>query len=225
MRFKTWAVVALLSSSMWAADLVFVVGEWPPFVGETEVDYGSSAKQVTDTCEKAGLECQIEFMPWKRAITLTKKGVADGTFPWVGDAEGRAEAFIVSPKLFDSKTVIFYTGELPEGAEKDYSKLSAKKPVGINSYTDAEKVKSMGVKIHMVNSGDLAWKMIEKGRADAFIDDADVGMAECKKHAPSVCDQIKMSPPVRSAPMNVLFSRVGDDAKNANIKKFIEAMQ
>lgn len=223
MKLRHLALSFFLVAGAQAADLVFAVGEWPPFVGESEIDYGTSSKQVMDICAKAGLKCDIEFMPWKRAYTLTQKGVADGTYPWTYVQE-REEAFHISPELFQGKSVIFYTGDaLAEGANKDYAKLEGRKIVGINSYTDAEKIKKSGMKIHMVNDAKLAWKMMGAGKADTFIDDAEVGMAECKLHAPEVCNKIKLSEPIRTSSMRVLFSRVGNNGDK--IKQFIEAMK
>lgn len=223
-KLNVLLVSGILASSAFAADLTFTIGEWPPYTGETEVDYGLSSKQVSDICAKAGLKCEMEFMPWKRAITMTKKARSEGTFPWVCGAETRKGQFMESKPLFQGETVIFYTGDLPEGAESDITKLSSKNPVGINSYTDAETLKSKGVKIHMVNEAKLAWKMMAKGRADSFIDDKEVGLAECRIHAPEVCDKIKISKPVRSSNMCVLFTRVGDDNQNEKMKKFMDAM-
>lgn len=222
MKLRSFLLSTLLVSGLSAADLTFAIGEWPPYTGETEVDYGTTTKQVKEICTKAGLTCEFEFMPWKRAFSLTEKGTTDGTFPWESD-DSYKEKFLMSPKITSTEVVAFSTKELPAGLAADYKKLAETKVVGVNGYTFPEKVKSEGIKIHMVNESKLAWKMIEKGKADTYIDDQAVGMAECKSYAPSICGNLKVSDSLLSSPMSILFTRVGqhDEA----IKKFLEAMK
>lgn len=215
---KALVLAAALSSSvLYAQTVVFAIGEWEPFTGETMEGYGLSTKVVTKACEKAGLNCEYEFMPWKRAYTMTMKGRVVGTFPWSRGDEERMEQFHHSEQFVSmSSPVIFYEKSvtLPDGAEKDTMKLKDLPLVGINSYTDSEQLKKAGIKIHMVNESKLAWKMMEKGRAKVFIDDLQVGKSECAKFTPGFCANMKTSAPLRESGMHILYPRVDENAKD-----------
>ncbi len=213
-----------LAASIMAGDLVFTIGEWPPYTGQMEKEYGTTAKKVKDICAKANLTCDFEFMPWKRAYAVTNTGKAAGTFPWEVD-DSHKDAFIFSPTIEKTEIVVFHTKPIPEGATKDLKLLGNSDLVGVAGYTTPENIKNMGVKIHMVNSSELAWKMIEMGRMSAFVDDKQVGMSECKLYTPSICDKLTVSEPILTSPMVILFSRVADEKVSENIKKFMEAMK
>lgn len=209
------ALVAALALNAQAETVTFAIGEWEPYTGETAPDYGLSSKIISTACEKAGLTCEYEFMPWKRAYNMAMKGAVIGTFPWSAEEKERQDKFYPSKESVSStETVFFYKDiEFPADAIKDFNKLNGLPLIGINGYTNSEKIKEMGIKIHMVNDSKLAWKMIEKGRGKILPDDVLVGKAECKKHTPSICDSMKTSEPIRSSPMHILFSRVVDNSE------------
>lgn len=204
-----------------AQTVTFAIGEWEPYTGETITDYGLSAKVVTKACEKAGIKCEYEFMPWKRAYSMAMKGRVIGTFPWSSDAEERQEKFFPSVEaVSDTTTVFFYKKDVafPEGGNKDFNKLQGLPLVGMQGYTNSEALKDQGIKIHLVSDSAKAWKMIEKGRAGVIPDDIQVGKAECNKYAPSICADMMTSEPIRSSPMHILFSRVDNNAKEVREK-------
>lgn len=218
MMFKKALLTALFgfATLAQAQTVTFAIGEWEPYTGETVADYGLSAKVVTKACEKAGITCEYEFMPWKRAYNMAMKGRVIGTFPWSSDAPERQEKFFPSVEsVSDTTTVFFHKKDVvfPAGGNKDFNKLDGLPLVGMQGYTNSEALKKMGVKIHLVSDSAKAWKMIEKGRAGVLPDDIQVGKAECQKYAPTVCEQMMTSEPIRSSPMHILFTRVDDNAK------------
>lgn len=225
MRFLKLTMASLImGTSVYAADMVFAIGEWPPYTGETEIEYGTTTKRVKEICEKAGLECSFEFMPWKRAFNMAQKGRVAGTFPWEADPSYE-ESFILSPKVTATEVVAFSTKDIPAGLKSDYTQFNAMKLVGVNGYTFPETLKKDGVKIHMVNESKLAWRMLKGGKAHTYVDDKAVGEVECKAYAADICGNLKVSEPLLSSDMSVLFTRVGDERVSGNIQKFIAAMK
>lgn len=223
---RTFLGSILLALSVSAADLVFAIGEWPPYTGEMEKDYGTTTKKVQAICDKAGLICEYNFMPWQRAKEVVKAGKAEGTFPWeTTTAEELEKAYLVSPAITETEVVIFSLNkDLPDGANKNFSLLNKVNPVGVQGYMYPEQIKKDGIGIHMVTKSELAWKMLEGGRADTYIDDKKVGLAECEQFTPNICKNLIISDPIIVSPMSIIFTRIGNDRQQQAVDKFLDAM-
>ena len=62
--------------------LLLVTNEWAPYTSENLGEYGMVSKIVALAMEEAGLEYEIQFRPWARALEMVKYGDAWGSF-WI----------------------------------------------------------------------------------------------------------------------------------------------
>ncbi len=52
--------------------------EWPPYLGSNLKNQGFVAEVVREAFTRAGYQVTIDFLPWNRAFSLTKRGDYDG---------------------------------------------------------------------------------------------------------------------------------------------------
>ncbi len=96
-------VASLCLSASTAKEKFHFVGmyEYPPFNSFKEVNgkkklVGLDIELITAAAEKAGVDIEIELVPWPRALLMAKQGKADGIFNagWVNNRE----EFLYYPK-------------------------------------------------------------------------------------------------------------------------------
>lgn len=200
----------------YAEHVSVTTGEWVPYVGELEVGYGKTGSLIGEACKRAGYECDIVFMPWKRAWEVAKKGDAEATIVWVG-SEDRAEEMHPSqtPIAFDVSSVFYNKNSLKEPPKiSEWKDLENYKVVGVRSYYYTQKAEEAGVEVHKVNSADLAWKMLALGRADIYVSNEVVAELEMEKYIKdSRANIAKLDDSIVKKPMHIFYSRVNEDAK------------
>lgn len=64
--------VALAALPASAETLYLTSLEWPPYTGENLAEDGASAKVLREAMTQAGLELEIKFYPWQRAVNTAK---------------------------------------------------------------------------------------------------------------------------------------------------------
>ncbi len=165
-----------------------------------------------------GHEIEFEFMPWKRVYELTKKGDYSATYTWSTTPETQEEMLYPTNELSMPKEVCFFKkSKFPEGlsvSSLEDIKTQNLKVVGIASYWYEKALKDMGIKIHVVSTGELAWKMLNGGRADILLENIDVGNAESQTALGAGKNvEFGMTAPVKSQPMYLIFSRVHPKSK------------
>jgi polar amino acid transport system substrate-binding protein len=131
--------------------------EWPPYTGVNLVDDGASAKVVREALTAAGMDLQIRFFPWQRAVqTAREDGNFIGYFP-----EYHAES-IEADFLFSDPI-----GTSPLGFIEN-----AEKPVSWAALGDL-KPYTIGVVSGYVNTGEFD-ALMESGqlKTDPVTDDA-----------------------------------------------------
>jgi len=75
-------LLAILARPAAATDVVYLTTlEWPPYVGAALPGMGASASIIRQALATAGLETDVRFFPWKRAIAMAAKGQVHGYFP------------------------------------------------------------------------------------------------------------------------------------------------
>ena len=203
--------------------VVFATGEWAPFIGETLPEYGLHPQIITKVFTKMGYDVKFDFMPWKRVYQLTKKGDYIATFTWSKTPERAEEMFFPKNELSLSKEVAFYKkSKFPDGLTlSGLGDIKTKnlKVVGIASYWYEKALKDLGIKVHIVSTGDLAWKMLNGGRADIMIENYDVGNAESQAYLGQGKNaEFGITEPLKTQQMYLVFSRVHPKAKEVMAK-------
>ncbi|MEH0022838.1 MAG: transporter substrate-binding domain-containing protein [Desulfobacter sp.] len=213
MSILVLGVSLFLSGPSFGETLVFATGEWSPFIGEALPDYGLHSKILKDVFKEAGHEVEFEFMPWKRVYELTKKGDYIASFTWSKTQERQDQMLYPQNELSLSKEVGFYKkSKFPGGlsvSSLEDIKAQGLKVVGIASYWYEKPLKKMGIKVHIVSTGELAWKMLNGGRADIMIENIDVGKAESQSVLGAGKDaEFAMTDPLKTQQMYLIFSRI-----------------
>ncbi|OQY10015.1 MAG: hypothetical protein B6I28_01895, partial [Fusobacteriia bacterium 4572_132] len=110
-RIVLISILLLLWGSMIFAKSTIIIanGEWPPFSGEKLPYYGICSRMVTDIFEVENVKVEYKFVPWIRAIELTKLGkYYDAVIEFSKNKE-RLEKFYFSEKpILRSKMVLFH---------------------------------------------------------------------------------------------------------------------
>lgn len=96
-----------LTSLLWvstsaAEELHFVTEEFPPFsYSRGTIASGALPEIVDATCLILQWRCQIEVLPWRRALQQAEDGEVDGIFTVI-QSPARQQAFFITPMLVTS---------------------------------------------------------------------------------------------------------------------------
>lgn len=123
----------------------------------------------TETVRKVfnhlGYEVQIDFVPWKRALDLTKRGDYLATFPWSETSERKSD-FIFSNPIFSYKILTY----VPKNSPLQEIKKNGRKTLStcdiIGSSLAQHLPKEFKVKVHYVRQNDQCLAMQKSGRLD-----------------------------------------------------------
>lgn len=95
-------LVALSLSPLWSGAATWRVAslEWPPFAGSQLPEGGAGIAVLRAALKAEGIELQVEYFPWSRAILMSKRSVYAGLYPtWSEDVP---PGFIPSVPIFKS---------------------------------------------------------------------------------------------------------------------------
>jgi polar amino acid transport system substrate-binding protein len=137
-----------------------------------------------DAFAASGLDSELEWLPWARALRKTEKAQLNATFPWYKSKQREAK-FLFSAPLASESTAIFY----PKSLAFDWEKLQDLKPyrIGVNTdyfyseaFSQAEREKSLNVtRVHtelqligMLLRGRLDIILMGKAPGENFIQQA-----------------------------------------------------
>lgn len=209
------ALLIMVVTVFGAEKITFATGEWAPFISEEEEGYGIHAKRVKKIFEAMGYEVEFEFLPWKRAYTLVKRGKLPASFSWMHTKEREDEMFYPKHHLAESQEVVFYRKDkFPDGIKfNELCDLKDYKFAGIKSYWYEKALRDCGIFLHTISDAAPAWRFINKGRADLMIENIDVGPEMLKDALGDEAANFTHSKPVKSSKMYVIFSRVHDQGK------------
>jgi polar amino acid transport system substrate-binding protein len=150
--------------------LYLVTGDFAPFSGQ-HLPQGGMTTEITVAAFKAvGYHAHIDYQPWKRGYTNTRKHLYFGTFPYVED-KTRKKLFLFSKPLYTAESYFFVHKDFnrPFNNKEDLKGLRACLPIGyspreIQSYLDDGLIT-----VAIRPSNDAAcFRAIEKGRVDLY---------------------------------------------------------
>lgn len=146
--------------------------EWPPFTGKTLPDGGAGTAILREALKAEGIELEIEFIPWSRAIKVAKDSSYVGYYPaWPEDV---IDGFSKSDIIFKSPVGIAELVAKPLAWEK-LEDLKGKKIGTVQDYGNTAEfnalVKSGVILTEVVTDDATNVRKIAAGRIDgAFID-------------------------------------------------------
>jgi len=159
-------------SIFYSQELVFAIGEWPPYT--TESEKGLATEIVLAACNSVGIRCKIIHVPWLRAENYVEKGNAFATFPYAITKE-RQNKYLFSDPIFKSRNSIIYNNTNTKIDINNIRTIESFKnyKVGINTGSDALEIplRNIGAEVETTEIIDLSMKKLQTGRIDFIIED------------------------------------------------------
>lgn len=102
------ALLALAQGAGAQAPMRFVTEPFPPYTyaGPEGHAAGPMADVLQAACAKLAWRCDVEVLPWRRALAMAQRGEVEGIFTVV-DSPERRQYFHVSPPIIDARYVLF----------------------------------------------------------------------------------------------------------------------
>lgn len=181
-----FAVLCLLSSTLGHTNTVtpinITVGEWPPFISQSQKHNGFIADLLTDVFKAAGYQAKFVFYPWNRAYKTAALGRANATAVWMYKAE-REQDFYYSEPVLNEEFVFFHLKDTPFDWQSmtDLSTYNLGALLG-SSYGKAfdSALKKKQIKAEFVPNTKLNFINLISGRVDAFPLEKSVGIASMR---------------------------------------------
>ena len=187
------------------------IGEWPPYLGSGEPDYGPVSRILSAALARASVPVEYEFHSWQRGLNLARYGKREGTAVWF-HSKRRAQDFHISEPVIRSEYVFFHHRDLDFDWD-DPEDLRGYR-IGITrEYDYGEVIEQLlgmeGVHVEQASSDEHNLRKLLAGRIDLFPVDLVVGREMIRREfAGEHRDQLVWhSHPVRSGGPSLLLSR------------------
>lgn len=174
---------SLLGQTNQQKTVQITVGEWPPFISQSQQHNGFIADLINDVFEASGYQAIFTFYPWNRAYKTAAIGRADATAVWMHKTE-REQDFYYSAPVLKEEFVFFHL----QGTAFDWhsiADLTSYKLGGLlgSSYGEAfdKALKSNLVEAEFVPNTKLNFLNLLAGRVDAFPLEKSVGLASVRE--------------------------------------------
>ena len=108
-RYILLALSCLTNASIFAntvTNVTAAAGEWDPYVGEKLRNGGILTDITLSALSNAGVTVDLDYMPWNRALELTKTAKLDMTYGW-RKSEEREKLFLLSDPIIN-ETIHFF---------------------------------------------------------------------------------------------------------------------
>ena len=145
-------------------------GEWRPFLSKDLPHYGYASHIVSESFALVGLSVEYEFLPWKRASQVVKKGVLHGSVVW-SYREDREQWALYSKPIIVETVVLFHSTRIPVIEWGKIGDLRGMKVnVALGSSAPTFEVAAEDGILSLLEIGDIEsnFKMLLRGRADIF---------------------------------------------------------
>lgn len=155
------------SSTSMAEKLTFATLNWEPFYGENLPENGFFAALSREAFKRAGYDLELEFMPWKRALELAKRGKYDGILGAYYNKD-RTESFYFTDPVSQNEEVFIQK----KGRGITYSNLDELKKYKVGSLLGSAQGKElgeMGFSVEDAPDEIMNLKKLNAGRVDLFV--------------------------------------------------------
>jgi len=192
--------------------LRLAVGEWPPYISEEAPGGGPFLDRAVRVFEAAGYDVTIAWMPWNRALEMTRQGVYDATLPWYFTEERNKTFKYADTPVGFSEFVVFYRRDrFPKGLDLNSFDAIAESGLvvaGLAGYFYEKPLNSRDVPFRVLHQPKKAWTVMEKGLADIFLEARKVGYNDIRTFfGPDTVDDYAVGGSVRKDGMYVMVSR------------------
>lgn len=91
-------LLSLVATTSDAADVTLTTLEWPPYTSPSLPEGGATTSIVRQAFENIGIEADVVYLPWKRAITMAKDDSAAAAY-YPGYHCRHVEGFVASEPI------------------------------------------------------------------------------------------------------------------------------
>lgn len=183
-------VQLFLVFNLFGEQMTLVVGEWGLFSSVHQERNGIIPEIVEEACRNAGVELKVEFRAWSRAMELVKTGyVVDATAPWSKTPEREKDFYFSIPIVEEIPTLFFDQSKhtnLQSLTSYDAIAKSGLRYIGLSGYLQTDELQKRNMDVLITTDSRTAWRFIELGRADLYVDDYYAGLSEVQKYAPKL---------------------------------------
>lgn len=204
-----------------------VTSEWSLYSSERLDSGGFLSEIATTALTRAGYQVTLDFLPWKRALKLTKKGLADAL---IGASYTKKRTRYFSYPEYSWKTeAVFFALKSHQG---HYQKIEGLCPANIGVFAGSfyiEKFKLIKCfNIQTVATIQQNIKKLLAKRIDVFIETKDAVLFHLNKEfSEQASDIIALSPAFKTDKVYIVFSKNTPNYQQiqANFDATIKAMQ
>jgi polar amino acid transport system substrate-binding protein len=145
--------------------------ELPPLIMATPYGVTGIVTEITlRACRRAGLDAEVEVVPWARGVNALKSGQCDGLIPTIRSAEREALFDFPGEPVYRSDMSLFgradrlpaFSGQLGELAERRFVRLRG----ALFAPEFDEAVREGRLHCEEANSFSAALRMVDAGRVD-----------------------------------------------------------
>ena len=191
---------------------------WEPHYGSDLENEGYFTEITKEAFKRVGYNCEVSFVPWKRALELAKRGQYDGLLGAFYSKE-RTEFFEYSTPIYEEKLVFFSKNDK---IKKEYSSLQDLKGYIIGTvrgyhYSDEFNNAKYLIKDTATRASDNIRRLM-LGRLDLILASQFVVIHTVRKKYPDhVNTLIKLDPPLVTHKLYVPISK-----KNRKHKQIVQ---
>lgn len=177
---------SMLSTAEAKLNVKFATQDFYPFsYKQNGVVVGPGAEIIRTICNRINAECTITIQPWRRSMSMIKKGKTQSIF-MVGKNKEREKWLIFSPAIISTEYGFFECTESPINY-KDLQSLTGK-TIGAygpsnTSYQLEKLVQPMNqaITVDLTPDDITQFKKLSRCRVDAVYSNRDVGIATIQK--------------------------------------------
>lgn len=151
-------------------------GEWPPFVSVKLFGQGSFVTALRAALKTQGLEPELTFTSWPLAEQMAANGKVFAAFPYVQNPAREAK-FDFSLPVMSTRSVVFYREA--DGNRLAHYKVPADlahvRVAALHGYWYEDMLNKNGAEVIYTADKSSAFRVLLKNRADAVIQDENVG--------------------------------------------------
>lgn len=192
--------------------------DWAPYCGEKLPNGGFTTDIVAEVFKRSGVEIEVSFLPWTRAVIMMEGSQYDGCYPMYW-AEKREE------KLFYTDTIVY--GDVVYYKRKDrdisFEKLEDLKPYRIGivaGYVNEKDFDNADFLTKEEVSTDLQnLKKLADGRVDLIVIDEFTAMYLVQQNPELAGKMEAIYPPMESKSVHLCMSKDLPDSVN-NLRMF-----
>lgn len=191
--------------------IILATDPWPPYYGPNMKNGGYFTEIAKASFKKIGYECDVKFIPWKRAFDVSKAGGYDGLLG-AFYKEGRTEYFKYSDPISET-SIVFFSKKGRKITFKEMKDLSQYK-IGVITGYNYSKAFDTAAYLHKegVPNLKLNIKKLMAGRIDIFIESREVALWTLREEIPNYADLVEIvNPPLK---INKLYIPISKKIKN-----------